>query len=209
MYVTPTNRAYRSELAQQGIAARTILTAPTKARIQQAARAWTTQLNPNRTSIRLNICDASSHTVLKQYRFRPLSGGAAAVDDHRAVFQGVADILNNIYFQNIALVDVKEDAASGLVRIQYTINGVGPFDMLQGKDDIGENSTIQAELEQQLNQHVCAGVPNAEPQLLDRADTEHTTRVRCSKHDVALLDADKPIRHVADDPLDAVQREEA
>lgn len=208
MYVTPTNRSYRSELARHGIAARTILTAPTKAHIQQAARAWTTQLDPQRTSMRLNICDASSHTVLKQYRFRPLKGGATALGNHRAVFQGVAETVNEIYFQNIALVDVTEDA-NGLVRIQYTINGAGPFDMLQGKDDIVENNTIRAELEQQLNQHVCAGIENAEPQLLDRADTEQTTRVRCSPQDVALLDADKPIRHVAVDPLDPVQREEA
>lgn len=212
MYITPTNRAYRSALTRHGIAPRTILPAPTKAHIQNAARAWTRQLDPQRTSMRLSLCDAASHVVLKQYRFRPMLTGGAAFSDHRAVFQGVADTLNDIYFQNIALVDVTEEADPAgnphLVRIRYTLNETGPFDMLQGKDDIVENNTIRAELEQQLNQYVCTGVENTEPQLLDRADTEKTTRVRCSPQDVAILDADKPIRHVAVDPLDPVVREE-
>jgi hypothetical protein len=210
MYVTPTNRTYRTELARRGIAPRTILAAPTKAHIQRAARDWTTQLAPQRTSIRLNVCN-STHTVLKQYRFRPLAGGAAPLPDHQKIFQGVADTLSELYHLRVDFVDLEILKEKKRVIIRYTINGTGPtagtYAMEQGLTDIVGNSTIQSELEAQLNQYACSGVDMQEaPQRLDKFATENTMRIRCAEHDVAILDADRAVRHVATDPLDPVAR---
>jgi hypothetical protein len=212
MYVTPTNRTYRTELARRGIAPRTILAAPTKAHIQRAARDWTTQLAPQRTSIRLNVCN-STHTVLKQYRFRPLAaGGAAPLPDHQSIFQGMADTLSELYHLRVDFVDLEILKEKKRVIIRYTINGTGPtagtyYSMEQGLTDIVGNSTIQSELEAQLNQYACSGVDMQEaPQQLDKVATENTMRIRCAEHDVAILDKDRAVQHVATDPLDPVAR---
>ena len=221
--MTPTNRMYRTQLRQHGIPPRTLLSgAPSKARIQHAARAWVRAVPPDRTSMRLNLCESTSHTVLKQYRFRPqlpLHGGAAPVQaadvDYGAIFQAIADRLAATYHCTIRLQGYDDAAPPGarssasdeLVHLRYTINDA-PFTMTQPRAAVlfVNDNTIERELEDELNRFVCQGVPadsDTLPQRLDRTEgNEPTTRVQCATHAFAVLEpGQSQPRHVSSDPL--------
>lgn len=209
MYVTPTNRAYRAKLAQSGIAPRTILAAPTKAQIQRAARAWTAAVHPDRSSMRLNVCHASTHTVLKQYRFRPtLLQGGGDPELYRAVFESHAADLAATYHVDIQLTDVEEQSAQGQVTLRYTVRGTA-YDMQQPLDttEYTNNNTILRQLEAVVQQSVCQDIVVDQtdlPQKMDQTEAgEETTRVQCASNQWAVLTAGQEPQFVSSDPLAA------
>lgn len=207
MYVTPTNRQYRDKLAQNGIVPRTILSAPTKTQIQRAARSWTTAVPPERTSMRLNLCHANTHTVVKQYRFRPtaLQGGGDS-DLYRAVFEGHADDLTATYHVDIQLTDIEEQPKQQQVQLRFTIQGQ-PHDMQQPLDasEYSNNNTIRRQLEALVQQSVCQGIAADQPNLPQKMDQteagEDTTRVQCASNQWVMLTENQPRQISSVDPL--------
>jgi hypothetical protein len=197
MYVTPTNRQYRSSLMRQGVAPRALLATRNKGDIQRAAREWTKSVPPKRTSLRLNLCDANSHIVLKQYRFRLAGGGD--FDNHRDSFAQAIDehLLLDTYYRSVVLTEVTPHGED-MVIFHYTIDGT-PYTMEQGRRDIATNNTIGTALLAQLEVHICNGAAGI---TLDKVSTEAMTRVRCDANKVAILESDVPPRYETQDPLD-------
>jgi hypothetical protein len=98
MYVTPVDHGYRRELQQQRVAARAPLPASLRVQdankyVQRAARRWVRRVPTDKRIMRLSVCAAKDHMILKQFRFRPqLHGGGITVSGAvQAVTKAVAD----------------------------------------------------------------------------------------------------------------------
>ena len=85
MYVTPVDPRYRQELQQQRVSARVALPASVRVQdaskhVQRAARRWVRQVSTEKQVMRLSVCAAKDHMILKQFRFRPQLHGGGITD---------------------------------------------------------------------------------------------------------------------------------
>lgn len=97
MYVTPVDAGYRKQLQSHNVPVRVHLPPATRVRdahkyVQKTARRWVQRVPTEKSAMRLSVCAARDHMILKQFRFHPQLRGGGVVDAVGAAAKAVTRV---------------------------------------------------------------------------------------------------------------------